>query len=90
MLVWFGSDQEVYPIASETFGEMDEHKQTLSMRETRLYKEDWIGLKKLDQQGRVKTLEVPGAAHLQYPDELVLSHLVPFLYPEVAPLNFLA
>jgi len=53
MLVLFEQDSIVYPNISEHFGEIDAHKNILSMNQTRLYNEDWIGLKSLDDQEKV-------------------------------------
>ena len=49
--------------------------------QTKLYEEDWIGLKTLDDAGRVKFLSVPGG-HLGILDSDVMKHIVPYLVDE--------
>ncbi|KAL4570941.1 hypothetical protein LXL04_026606 [Taraxacum kok-saghyz] len=46
--------------------------------QTRLYIEDWIGLKTLDQSGRVKYINVSGN-HLQISDNDIKKHVIPYL-----------
>lgn len=46
--------------------------------QTKLYTEDWIGLKTLDAAGKVKFVSVPGE-HLQMAHDDVVKHVVPYL-----------
>jgi len=48
------------------------------MSQTALYIEDWIGLKTLDDAGRVKFLSVPGG-HLGISQSDMKKHVVPYL-----------
>jgi palmitoyl-protein thioesterase len=50
-------------------------KEMLPMNATRLYKEDWIGLKKMDEDGKVDLLSSPGN-HLQFTDEFFREKIV--------------
>ncbi|KAL9246864.1 hypothetical protein vseg_020350 [Gypsophila vaccaria] len=50
----------------------------LPAQETKLYTEDWIGLKTLDDAGRVKFVSVAGN-HLRISDEDMKKHMVPYL-----------
>lgn len=45
---------------------------------TKLYTEDWIGLKTLDKAGRVKFISVKGG-HLNISDSDVKKYIVPYL-----------
>ncbi|XP_012827284.1 PREDICTED: palmitoyl-protein thioesterase 1-like [Erythranthe guttata] len=46
--------------------------------QTKLYMEDWIGLKKLDKAGRVKFIKVEGN-HLQISGAELLHYIIPYL-----------
>ncbi|KAH9607109.1 hypothetical protein KSS87_005038, partial [Heliosperma pusillum] len=50
----------------------------LPPQKTKLYSEDWIGLKTLDDAGRVKFVKVTGG-HLGISDEDMKKHIVPYL-----------
>ena len=51
----------------------------LEMRDTELYKEDWIGLKELDEGGRLVLGHVPGP-HMHFSLEWLLKNVVnPYL-----------
>ena len=59
---WFGSYRAA--AAEEEDGEREGKEKTLvPMREQPLYKEDWIGLRALDEHGRVVLASVRGGAH---------------------------
>lgn len=62
ILVTNAQDGMVIPRESCSFGyyKPGQVKEVLPMRKTRLYLEDWIGLRKLDQTGRVLEYTVPG------------------------------
>jgi len=62
LLVKFTKDTMVDPKESEWFGWFDnaDVNQMRQMNETLLYKEDWIGLRALDEGGRLHFLEVDG------------------------------
>ncbi|WP_368981230.1 hypothetical protein [Pseudomonas poae] len=46
--------------------------------QTKLYTEDWIGLKTLDDAGKVKFVSVPGD-HLQMAHDDAVKYVVPYL-----------
>lgn len=54
MLVMFKDDTVVYPRESEWFWELQEDGSVLEMEETDLYKKDLIGLRRLNEAGKVK------------------------------------
>ena len=70
VLVKFAEDSVVVPRESEWFGfyEIGQTEKMLAFNETQLYIEDWIGLKTLDDTGRLDFLSSPGD-HLQFTDE---------------------
>jgi len=80
VLVKFTLDGMVQPIESEWFGEYvaGQDKVTLPLASTNLYKEDWIGLKQLDEEKKISFLAVEGD-HLQFSDEWFIQNIVPFL-----------
>jgi hypothetical protein len=48
--------------------------------QTELYKEDWIGLRGLDEGGRVSYISFPGD-HLNFNEDQVEEYVVPYLRP---------
>lgn len=51
----------------------------LNMTQTDLYQEDWIGLKQLNQQGRLQFLSIPGN-HMQFTLEFFAKNVIaPYL-----------
>ncbi|CAN8324957.1 unnamed protein product [Cochlearia groenlandica] len=77
---YFQGDTVVIPKESCWFGyyPAGASKPLLSPHKTRLYIEDWIGLKTLDVAGKVKFVSVPGD-HLQIALGDVLRYVVPYL-----------
>jgi len=77
ILVTHEKDGVVIPRESCSFGyyKPGQDKEILPMNQTRLYIEDWIGLKKLDQSGKVRQYLQPGE-HVQINPEWVKSELV--------------
>lgn len=53
MLVAFTEDSMVYPYQSEWFQQMDTEGNLLELEDTEFYTEDWIGLRALDEAGKV-------------------------------------
>lgn len=70
VLIKFTKDSIVDPKGSEWFSWFDPEsvKKLLNMTETALYKEDWIGLKTLDDAGKLNLMEVDGD-HLQMSED---------------------
>lgn len=81
VLVQFEGDTIVIPRESETFGfyESGQRTKILPMNQTDLYRADRIGLRTLDQSGRLVIYRVPGN-HLQldmkwFTDELIAKYV---------------
>lgn len=53
-------DHVVYPSESEWFGMLDEQGRLLTMEDTQLYQQDWIGLRNLTEANRTSRIEIPG------------------------------
>lgn len=50
----------------------------LFLMQTDLYKDDWIGLRALDEAGKVSWLSLPGG-HLHVTEAEMITHIVPYL-----------
>ncbi|XP_010529980.1 PREDICTED: palmitoyl-protein thioesterase 1-like [Tarenaya hassleriana] len=80
VLVMFEDDKVLVPKETSWFGfypDGDFHR-LLSPQQTKLYEEDWIGLKTLDDAGRVKFVSVAGE-HIRMAHDDVLKYVVPYL-----------
>ncbi|KAG9159321.1 hypothetical protein Leryth_024489 [Lithospermum erythrorhizon] len=79
----FDGDTILVPKETSWFGYYPEGSWSpiLSAQETTLYKEDWIGLKTLDEAGKVKFLKVPGT-HLEISLKEMESYILPYLVEE--------
>ena len=74
--VMFKFDQErvVVPPDSSWFGHVDATGNVVSMRESVLYREDWIGLRTLDESGRVRLMTLPGP-HMNITTDFINNEL---------------
>lgn len=77
VMIKFTQDTMVDPPESEIFGffEPGQSKKVIHMNETALYIEDWIGLKSLDMEGKVKIYEVKGD-HLQFSMDWFIAEII--------------
>lgn len=81
VLFMFENDITVQPRESSWFGFWDGDV-VVPLRQQRIYKEDWIGLKALDKAGRLTLATVPGAGHMQFTlDWFEESVIRPYLAP---------
>ncbi|KFK24041.1 hypothetical protein AALP_AAs42697U000100 [Arabis alpina] len=80
VLVMFEDDTTLIPKETSWFGYYpdDGFDILLSTQQTKLYIEDWIGLKTLDDAGKVKYVSVSGD-HLNIAYEDVVKYVVPYL-----------
>ena len=81
VMVKFEDDTVVDPRASEWFEfyAPGQAKVIQPLNETKLYQEDWIGLKEMDEQGKLVFLTSPGN-HLQISEDFLLNQIIrPYL-----------
>lgn len=80
VLIMFEHDTVLIPRETAWFGYYPDgdFSVILPVNETALYKEDWIGLKTLDDAGKVKYVSVPGN-HLGIRPSDMLKYVVPYL-----------
>ncbi|URD83451.1 Palmitoyl-protein thioesterase [Musa troglodytarum] len=80
ILIMFEHDTVLIPRETSWFGYYPDgaFNPILSPQQTALYTEDWIGLKTLDDAGRVKFISVKGN-HLRISQSDMKKHIVPYL-----------
>ncbi|KAH7351709.1 hypothetical protein KP509_19G011100 [Ceratopteris richardii] len=83
VLIMFENDKVLIPKETAWFGFYEENnfKTILSaneVRKTDLYKDDWIGLRALNEAGKVTWLSLPGG-HLHITEAEMMTHIVPYL-----------
>ncbi|KAI1824211.1 palmitoyl-protein thioesterase 1 [Xylaria intraflava] len=79
----FENDTTVIPKETGWFGEVNGTEGT-PLRARKLYEEDWIGLRALDQKGGLKFKATPGD-HMQLSDEVLTEVFREFFGPYKAP-----
>jgi len=77
VMVKFADDMMVEPRESGHFEFYipGQDKEILPLRESQLYLEDWIGLKTLDESGKLHMFEVPGD-HLQVSTQWLIDEII--------------
>uniref|UniRef100_A0A7N0UPI4 Palmitoyl-protein thioesterase 1 n=1 Tax=Kalanchoe fedtschenkoi TaxID=63787 RepID=A0A7N0UPI4_KALFE len=80
VLIMFEHDTVLIPKETAWFGYYPDGAFTpiLPANETALYIEDWIGLKTLDEAGKVQFVSVPGN-HLEISESCMQEYVVPYL-----------
>ncbi|XP_064939573.1 uncharacterized protein LOC135649886 [Musa acuminata AAA Group] len=80
VLIMFEHDTILIPPETSWFGYYPDgaFSAVLPPQQTTLYTEDWIGLKALDDAGRVKFISVQGN-HLRISEDDIKKYIVPFL-----------
>lgn len=68
----------IFPRESSWFGEMRSDKSVVPMEQTKLYTHDMIGLKQLNEEGRISKVMV-GGTHLNWKPDEVLDLIIPSL-----------
>ncbi|XVF33607.1 hypothetical protein REPUB_Repub17cG0182600 [Reevesia pubescens] len=86
VLIMFEDDTVLIPKETSWFGYFPDgaFDPILPPQETKLYKEDWIGLKTLDEAGKVKFINVSGN-HLGISKSDVKKYIVPYLEDQASP-----
>ncbi|KAJ1972267.1 hypothetical protein H4R35_004771 [Dimargaris xerosporica] len=77
ILVRYAEDEMVRPPLSSWFASLELNR-TVPLHESRLYQEDWLGLRALDENGQLHLLTFPGR-HLKYNATLFARDIVPYL-----------
>ncbi|GAB7337226.1 hypothetical protein MBLNU457_g2602t1 [Dothideomycetes sp. NU457] len=79
----FENDTTVLPKESGWFAEVNATSlEVTPLRERTLYKEDWLGLKKLDYKGALAFRTVDGAKHMELNKEVLTEAFTDFFGPE--------
>ena len=78
MLVMFELDTVLYPRETAWFGYYDAQGNLLSMEETELYQQDYIGLQELNEANKITFVPIDGN-HLQFTYQNIMDIFVPFL-----------
>ncbi|XP_076923370.1 uncharacterized protein LOC143585472 [Bidens hawaiensis] len=80
VLIMFDKESVLVPKETSWFGYFSDgaSESILPPQETKLYVEDWIGLRTLVEAGRVKFVNVTGG-HLEITDDDVRKYIVPYL-----------
>lgn len=79
VMVMFGEDTMVQPKESEWFGfyKPGQSKELYTLQESDLYKKDKLGLKAMDEAGKLVFLTSP-SDHLRFTQDWFVSNLIPF------------
>ncbi|KAI5784992.1 Alpha/Beta hydrolase protein [Peziza echinospora] len=86
VMYMFGNDTTVFPPSTAWFYDTkpEDPVEVVGLRDTRLYKEDWIGLQRLDKKGAIHWDTFEGMEHMRFSDEMALEAFTKY-YPRVAP-----
>ncbi|CAK9812741.1 Lysosomal thioesterase PPT2 homolog [Anthophora plagiata] len=81
VLVGGPDDGVITPWQSSHFGYYDANETVINMRDRSIYKDDLIGLKTLDESGRLTFITVPHVPHYEWHknESIVDNYLLPFL-----------
>ena len=79
MLIRFSEDTIVVPKDSAWFGAFREGTRVedddvVPLRQSRLYREDWLGLRELDESGRLVMFDCPGQ-HMAFGDDWFFANV---------------
>lgn len=79
-MVKFTNDSMVQPTESQWFGFYEpQNKSVIPLRKSKLYIEDWLGLRYLDERKRLDLIEIEGD-HIKFSDEWFIRRIVyPYL-----------
>ncbi|KAJ3038914.1 hypothetical protein HDV00_012836 [Rhizophlyctis rosea] len=76
VMIQFEEDDMVVPKESAHFGYWNEEGVVVPLREQPLYKEDWLGLKAMDEKGKLVFEEIPGR-HMRIDFEYLKTEIIP-------------
>ena len=79
LYILWDNDGTIIPTESSHWGQWAEDSYTLLHRnQTRVYKDDLIGIRQLEEEGRAEFVTIPGV-HMEYTFDQVDSIVIPFL-----------
>jgi palmitoyl-protein thioesterase len=79
MLVKFDQDTVIYPKETAWFQSLDtDGKTVLPLNGTQFYQEDFIGVKALNEAGKIQFVTLPGD-HLSFSTDDIKNTFIPFL-----------
>ena len=80
VMVMFNQDDIVEPKESAHFEfySPGQDNEVLALNESALYRDDWLGLKSLDERGKLHFFAVDGK-HVQIDYDWVAEYIIPFL-----------
>ena len=76
VLIKYHNDTMIYPKETAWFEMLDENEKLIRYNETTLYKEDLIGLKELNENGKVEFVALYGE-HMEYTMEELDNYVIP-------------
>ena len=76
----FDEDTIIYPRESTQFGEVGSDGNIVPFKETEIWKNDSIGLQKLDKENKLYFESMPGKNHISYTNVWFYEHMIPILY----------
>ena len=76
VLIKYHNDTMIYPKETAWFEMLDENEKVIKYNETKLYKEDLIGLKELNEKGKVEFIAWYGE-HMEYTMEDLDNYVIP-------------
>jgi palmitoyl-protein thioesterase len=77
-LFMWTDDEVVHPRKSEWFGVYNKHRQIVDVYDTKVYRDDTIGLKSLNNEGKLFFYSGPGI-HMTLTDQYIDDYLIPLL-----------
>ncbi|PYI26528.1 alpha/beta-hydrolase [Aspergillus indologenus CBS 114.80] len=80
VMLMFEEDGVVHPKESAWFAEVDADGVVVGLRDRQIYKEDWLGLRELDEKGALVFRTVPGR-HMEIGEEVFEKVVREFLGP---------
>jgi palmitoyl-protein thioesterase len=79
-MIWSPVDGVLSPPESAKFSFLDKDKKVVPLNQTELYQNDYLGLRYMDEMGRLKINETT-CTHVQHRDPICFEQLKPILAP---------
>jgi palmitoyl-protein thioesterase len=78
VLIKFASDTMIIPKETAWFQFYDQNKQVAKLEDSEFYKNDYIGLRKLNEESKIHFVELPGD-HLRFNNDDIEKYMIPAL-----------